>query len=207
MLIEPMIFEQWKEIDFYSIKPKQYLISNYGRIFSFAKNGYLSPAISNGYCTVQLATIDGGRKTFYVHRLVAKAFVYNPDPKNYTEVNHKNYIRSYNFYENLEWVTKEENIAHELANTKIINQPRHISKYWGDGGSTYGENNGMAKLTESEVRIMLSALENGASYTEAIIAAGFEPTENRRYNLSHIARGHRWKYLQKEYNIPKIIKW
>ena len=71
----------------------------------------------------------------------------------------------------------------------------------------YGENNGMSKLTEKEVRAMLKSIEDGNSYTEAIISAGLEPTENLRYNLSHIARGHRWKYLQKDYNIPKYIRW
>ena len=201
MLIEPMIFEEWKDINFFSIKPNQYLISNFGRIFSYAKNGLLSPAISNGYPTVQLSTIDGKRKTFYVHRLVAMAFVSNPDPDILIEVNHKNFCRDDNFFENLEWVTKEDNINHELSNinTAKIKKP---SGYWGDGYSTYGENNGMAKLTENEVRIMLSSLENGSSRKEAIMAAGLEPTKNMLYNLSHIVRGHRWKYLREEYNIP-----
>ena len=208
MLINPMINEEWKLIDFLSIKKNQYLISNFGRVFSYAKNGLLSPAISNGYLTVQLSTIDGKRRTFYIHRLVATAFVYNPDPDHLVEVNHKNFYRHDNFYENLEWVTKEDNIMHELLNKEKNNADIiHAKGDWGDGYSTYGENNGMAKLTEREVRVMLSALEAGCSYTEAIIAAGFEPTENRRYNLSHIARGHRWKYLQNEYKIPKYIKW
>lgn len=52
MLIDPMVFEEWKEINFYSIKPNMYKISNFGRVFSYAKNGFLSPSISNGYYTI-----------------------------------------------------------------------------------------------------------------------------------------------------------
>lgn len=205
MLIEPLVYEEWKDIDFFDIKKDTYQISNFGNVFSKAKNGLLSPAISNGYLTVQLVTNDGSRKTFYIHRLVAMAFIENPDPNTLVEVNHKNLFRDDPFVENLEWTTKQENIYHENINKGHNVSQKSSTKEWGAGEDTYGENNGMAKLKESEVRIMLSALENGASYKEAIIAAGLKPTENMRYNLSHIARGHRWKYLSKEYNIPKHI--
>ena len=205
MLIQPMIFEEWKDINFLGIKENQYLISNFGRVFSKVINRPLKPAISNGYFTVQLSLQKGGRASFYIHRLVAIAFIENSNPTLLTEVNHKNLKRYDNLSENLEWVTKEENILHELANKNHNQDQLQASKYWSDGYSTYGENNGMSKLKEAEVRIMLSAIENGASYKDAIIAAGLEPTENMRYNLSHIARGHRWKHVGKEYNIPKII--
>ena len=207
MLIEPLVKEEWKPIDFFNIKKNMYKISNFGDVYSYAKGGLLSPAISNGYYTVQLVLESGERKTFYIHRLVAMAFVPNPDPLNLIEVNHINLTRHDNYYENLEWLTKQENIEHELANKNRVISIKQSSGSWSDGSSTYGENNGMAKLKESEVRIMLSELEKGASYTEAIIAAGFEPTENRRYNLSHIARGHRWKHVQKDYIIPEYIRW
>jgi len=205
MLIQPLIFEEWKDIDFDDIKPNTYKISNFGKIFSLAKNGLLSPAISNGYYTVQLSTINGDRKSFYVHRLVAKAFIENPDPNILTDVNHKNLYRDDDFYGNLEWVTKQENNYHQSINRGHNIRIKSGSNEWGDGSSTYGENNGMAKWKEQDVRVMLSALENGATYKEALIAANIKPTENAISNLSHIARGHRWKYLSKEYNIPKII--
>lgn len=205
MLIEPIIFEEWKYIDFFDIKPNAYKISNFGRVFSKAKNGILAPAISNGYLTVQLVTKSGYRKSYYIHRLVAMAFIQNPNPEILTDVNHKNLHRDDPFVENLEWVTKQENNYHESINKGHGILQKSGTGKWGSGEETFGENNGMAKLKESEVRIMLSALENGASYKEAIIKAGLEPTINLLYNLSHIARGHRWKYLQKEYNIPKNI--
>lgn len=51
-----------------------------------------------------------------VHRLVAEAFLENNDPTRLTEVNHKNGIRSDNFVDNLEWVSREENRAHAVEN-------------------------------------------------------------------------------------------
>lgn len=205
MLIEPIIFEEWKDIDFLGIKRNLYKISNFGNVYSNAKNGYLSPAITNGYLTVQLAMENGDRKSFYVHRLVAIAFIPNPDPNNLIEVNHKNLHRDDPFVYNLEWVTKQDNIYHELEHSGHDVKTLKGSKQWGNGYSTFGENNGMAKFTESDVRIMLKAIENGASYKEALEIAGFENIQNNRYNLSHIARGHRWKHITTEYNIPNKI--
>lgn len=205
MLIEPLIYKSWKPINFFGVKDGMYQISNFGNVFSSAINRILVPAISNGYYTVYLSMNDGTRKCFYIHRLVAQAFIQNTNPYVLVEVNHKNLFRDDNFELNLEWVTKQENIEHELQHKDHGLEQIKAKGKWGDGASTYGENNGMAKFTESNVRIMLQAIQDGASYAEALIAAGFKPTENNRFNLSHIARGHRWKYLQKEYNIPKII--
>lgn len=204
-LIEIMYFEEWKDINFYNIKTGAYQISSFGRVFSNTSNKILSPAISNGYLTVQLSTNSGDRVTFYIHRLVAMAFISNDNPEIYVEVNHKNLHRNENYFYNLEWVTKEENIQHELLYSGH-NIPQLVSNgKWGDGYSTYGENNGMSKLTENEVRIMLSEIEKGSSYKQAIIAAGLEVTDNMRYNLSHIVRGKRWKHISKEYNMPSKI--
>lgn len=78
---------------------------------SLTKKGqFLSPQVTpKGYLRIQLQ--DGEKwKNAMVHRLVAEAFVENPDGK--PEVNHKNGIKWDNHPENLEWVTSSENQVH-----------------------------------------------------------------------------------------------
>ena len=97
----------WKTLDFNQL----YEVSTDGQVrkiqnhyypkFQKDKDGYLSCSLSNG---------DGTKKKYRVHRLVALAFI--PNPENKSEVNHINSIRDDNRVENLEWNTRQENEKH-----------------------------------------------------------------------------------------------
>ena len=113
--------EQWRPVPIspYSII---YEVSSFGRIRSKrreTKNRYSTmirrqkilrqvPDNRRGYMTVSLGASP--RKTFLVHRLVALAFIPNPERK--PQVNHKDGNRINNNLSNLEWVTNKENNLH-----------------------------------------------------------------------------------------------
>lgn len=70
---------------------------------------------NRGYYRVKLC--KGGKiKSFAVHRLVAEAFI--PNPYHYSEVNHKNCIKTDNRADNLEWCTRSYNVNYGNGNRK-----------------------------------------------------------------------------------------
>lgn len=76
------------------------------------KGKLLKPATDkDGYLRITL-TNNGKRKSYCVHRLVAKAFLDNYDNK--LQVNHINGIKNDNRIENLEMVTLQQNIKHSI---------------------------------------------------------------------------------------------
>ena len=84
-----------------------YGITSCGRVWSYRSQKFLKPKMNKGYLRVDLQK-DGTRKTYYVHRLVADAYIPNPDYK--PQVNHKDEDKTHNYINNLEWMTAKENI-------------------------------------------------------------------------------------------------
>ena len=107
-----------------------YEVDSSGKIFSIVGNAHRRMRElkqypnENGYMKVNLYDLSGECKKKYVHRLVAEAFLPNPDNK--PNVNHIDCNVKNNSVSNLEWCTQSENIRH------AVNLGRHrdnISQY------------------------------------------------------------------------------
>ena len=96
-------------------------LSNGGKTyFKHTREGrILSQGIQNGGYPVVSISVNAKRKICTVHRLVASAFIDNPN--NYRDVNHKDGNKQNNNIENLEWVSHSENIKHSY---RVLKQKR-----------------------------------------------------------------------------------
>ena len=161
--------EVWKDIEGYE---GLYQVSTCGNIKSLPKirrNGtgtyvqkerLLKPSnTSTGYKKVELCK-DGKRKGFKVHRLVAIAFIPNPDNK--PEVNHIDGNKINNNIDNLEWVTSSENTIHAYetglsSNKKELDEAKVVELY--NNGTSKEE---IAKMFDvSNIVIARILKENG----------------------------------------------
>ena len=144
--------EKWKKIDWIDGLNSDYEVSNTGRVISTSVLRYLGKYhtykkinrkhelaqrdTGYGYLVVSFK-VDGKRVNQYVHRLVATAFLDNPEDK--PQVNHKDRNKHNNNVENLEWVTASENVCHSLPFRKPFeNHPKEHPKY-GKGITKHGQ--------------------------------------------------------------------
>lgn len=112
--------EFWKDVKGFE---GVYQVSNLGRVKSVRRNIILKNSIArNGYKRVLLCT-NNIQKNYYIHRLVAMAFI--PNPNNYPIVNHKDENPQNNSVGNLEWCTQKYNINY---GTGIAKRARSRSK-------------------------------------------------------------------------------
>lgn len=140
--------EIWKDLPYCNY----YQVSNLGnarskdRPYKYSKKKFLkakSVALTNNGNGYRLfgTSVDGRKKNFYIHRVVAQLFL--PNPNNLPEVNHKDGDKTNNRVSNLEWVSMEDNREHAVLNNLVA----------------HGESNGLNKLTERQIREILLAAQ------------------------------------------------
>lgn len=111
--------EEWRRCDV----DENYYVSNLGRVWSVKRRDGLMKmtlrndtrkALDKRRYVITIHKADGTNKKYFVHRLVAAAFV--PNPQGLPEVDHINEDPRDNRAENLRWVTSEENIESYMKN-------------------------------------------------------------------------------------------
>jgi hypothetical protein len=102
---------RWKPIPNYV---GRYLVSDTGDVLSAITGLILSPGLAgNGYLSVSLMNKNGVARTHMLHRLIAEAFIPNPDEL--PEVNHKDGNKLNNVISNLEWCSYTDNLKHSYV--------------------------------------------------------------------------------------------
>ena len=108
--------EEWKEC--YKSDYATYSISNQGRVRNDTRGNILAPRTHNkGYLAVSM----GKGKQALIHRLVATAFL--PNPEGYPDVDHKNRDKKDNRVENLRWISHSNN----MLNSDRVDNASYIS--------------------------------------------------------------------------------
>lgn len=176
--------EIWKDVVGYE---GIYQVSNLGRVKSLSgfletkrgiikhrKEGVRSQSTKkNGYKTIMLCFMLKQMR-FHVHRLVAIAFI--PNPENKPQVNHINGIKSDNTLENLEWCTRDENTYHAMKNNLI---PK-------------GENNCSSKLTDKNILAIRKLYRINPNFHKSNVA---KKLGVRDTTIHKIIKGQIWKHL------------
>lgn len=206
MGIKPVeIIDSHKEVWRYAILNKnadlqiqqRYLISTYGRIYDLDERKLVTPKSriksSNGYYyqEVKLVNDYGSSPYYFVHRLVALAFI--PEVEDKPFVNHIDACPEHNWVWNLEWCNASENYwhAHRMG---LINPAR-------------GEERPNALWSDDEIRLFCSLMEEGhkATYIFKILGDILKDEkvtyERVRTLYKHIVRKTHWTHISKDYDI------
>lgn len=103
---------------------ENYEVSSWGRVRNIERNYIMGGAKSDGYRTVNLTDNIGGRTPWYVHILIALAFISNPENK--PTVDHINQVRDDNRLSNLRWFTHKEQEANKIRKTTNVGLYRPV---------------------------------------------------------------------------------
>jgi len=168
--------EEWKDIEGYE---GLYQVSNSGQIKSLQINKILKPVLANKKAKISYYRIslckNAKSKAYLIHRLVANAFI--PNPENKPCVNHLDCITSNNKRSNLEWVNHSENVIHSIKMGRI--KP------------LLGINNGQSKLLDKDV-IEIRRLYIPRKMSRQKLADKFNVSQS---TIMAITQNKGWKHL------------
>jgi hypothetical protein len=173
--------EEWRVINDYP----NYSVSNLGNVKNNTTNKIMRQNVKGGYCCLSLVN-NKKNYTFKVHRLVALAFLSNPDNK--PTVNHKDKNRCNNKLENLEWMTHEEQMEHRSIG--LILKPNTNKPIY-----RLSKNDEILDLFNSIEDAGKWAFENKLTMT---IHNGRNAISNCLNGLSKFAYNYKWKFINND---------
>jgi hypothetical protein len=159
-------------------------VNRKGGLFYTKKEGRtILPNIDRyGYKKLNLYHNKYNRKTFTVHRLVAIAFI--PNPENYDQINHIDGDKLNNHVDNLEWCNAKQNHTHAVKNGLI-----DFSKF--NFNPQKGEDHGNSILTEKEVLSIRNDYKKGSgSYYDLSIKYN-----TSKPNIADIIKRRSWNHI------------
>ena len=172
-------------------------ITKYGRQFVIKKDGtcYMrgirkgwmqAPIDSTGYYRFCI-DYEGNTKAVFVHRLIAEAFVANPN--GYTQVNHKDENKRNNHYSNLEWCTPKYNSAYSR-----IRHPEREARRWHNAGVASAKKRAhpVCAFRGTELVATYDSIESAAKVMKCSREA-ISSVARGRYGCK-TAKGFRWVY-------------
>lgn len=170
--------EIWKDIKGYG---GLYQVSSFGRVKSLAriksKNGFYKEKFmrpnnnGNGYLQIGLSK-NNKVIYYYIHRLVAQAFLLNIN--NYKYINHKDGNKTNNKVNNLEWCTQSENVKHAYR-IKLMDKK--------------GEKHHLSKLTKNDIFFIR---KNSKNYLQKELAEMFKISQQQ---VSRIINKIEWSHV------------
>lgn len=153
------------------------------------KGVVLKPGHSKGYPVVVLSNKEA-TKTFLVHRLVAEAFIPNPEHKK--EVNHIDGNKTNNNISNLEWVTKMETMHHAIKTGLLTKEMMRESAQRGKRFAIKNQSKRVGKFLDG------SLVDDYYSVHEAVRQNNYKsrsPISMCCNNKSKTAYGYEWKFI------------
>ena len=192
--------EVWKDVVGYE---GRYQVSNKGNVRSVERKdsigrkcgGRVLKPINNGRGYLRVTLHKNGKyKTRFIHRLVADAFVPNPD--NLPQVNHIDEVKTNNELSNLEWCDTKHNINYGTRNTrvsqKLSKKVRAVNVETGD-----------VVEFNSTAEARLKGFSSGG--VSASCRGAYKTKDGKLIGDGRTYKGFRWYYDVEEENVSKRV--